>query len=46
MESKCNRCDATVLFTGVSDGYFAVCPQHYEDLYKFETYELTNATTN
>jgi len=33
----CNRCNTPVVFEDVSPGYFAVCPEHYEDLYKFET---------
>ena len=33
----CARCKTKVSFKNVSDGYYAVCPEHYEDLYKFET---------
>jgi len=42
MSNKCNRCHTTVLFTDVSDGYFAQCPEHDEDLFQFETYETNN----
>lgn len=37
--TKCNRCDTKVSFDEVSDGYYAVCPTHDEDLYQFETYK-------
>lgn len=33
----CKRCGTPVSFDEVSDGYYAVCPQHDEDLYEFET---------
>jgi hypothetical protein len=33
----CARCKTEVSFNEVSDGYYAVCPNHYEDLYEFET---------
>lgn len=33
----CARCNTPVVFTDVSDGYYAVCPQHDEDLYWYET---------
>lgn len=33
----CNRCETEVKFDDVSDGYFAFCPEHYEDLYEIET---------
>jgi hypothetical protein len=39
MTTHCNRCNAKVVFENVSPNYYAVCPEHYEDLYKFETYE-------
>lgn len=32
----CDRCNTPVVFTDVSDGYYAVCPNHDEDLYKIE----------
>ena len=32
----CNRCDTPVEFDEVSPDYWAYCPQHEEDLYKFE----------
>jgi hypothetical protein len=32
-----NRCGKSVIYTTISDGYFAVCPQCDEDLYSFET---------
>lgn len=39
METRfCNRCDTQVVYEEVSKGYYAVCPEHYEDLYQFETY--------
>ena len=33
----CNRCGDEVSFSDVSDGYYAWCRYHGEDLYKFET---------
>lgn len=33
----CARCLVEVVFQDVSDGYFAVCPNHDEDVYDFET---------
>lgn len=39
MARHCNRCDTEVVFVDVSPDYFAVCPEHDEDLYQFETYE-------
>jgi hypothetical protein len=33
----CARCKTEVSFNEVSEGYFAVCPEHYEDLLQFET---------
>jgi hypothetical protein len=33
----CNRCEEQVSFENVSDGYYAVCNNHDEDLYSFET---------
>jgi hypothetical protein len=38
MAIKCGRCDTPVVFTDVSPNYFAVCPEHDEDLYSYETY--------
>ena len=35
----CARCKTPVVFDDVSAGYYAVCPEHYEDLYKFEVEE-------
>lgn len=35
----CARCETRVSFTDVSDGYYAVCLRHDEDLYQFETKE-------
>lgn len=32
----CNRCDTPVSFDDVSQGYWAVCPQHDEDLFMIE----------
>lgn len=40
----CIRCNTPVVFEQVSAGYFAVCPQHYEDLYKFETMSVVADT--
>ena len=34
---RCARCLTPVTLDEVSDGYFAVCPSHDEDLYQFET---------
>jgi hypothetical protein len=36
-EIVCNRCETPVVFKDVSPGYFAVCPNHDEDLYQMET---------
>ena len=33
----CVRCKTPVIYTSVSPGYYAVCPEHEEDLYSFET---------
>lgn len=33
----CARCGTEVIFTGVTEGYYAVCPTHDEDLDKWET---------
>lgn len=35
---QCNRCNTVVDLdkSKVSEGYFAYCPTHDEDLYKFE----------
>ena len=35
----CSRCDTPVIYEDVSQGYYAVCPTHDEDLYQFETKE-------
>ena len=32
----CNRCDTPVEFDDVSPGYWASCPEHDEDLDKWE----------
>ena len=40
MAVVCARCETPVSFTDVSSGYFAVCPQHDEDLFQFETKEM------
>lgn len=34
----CSRCETPVTFENVSEGYYAVCPWHEEDLYEFETH--------
>ena len=34
--TRCRRCGSVVSFEEVSEGYYAVCPQHFEDLYKME----------
>ena len=36
----CQRCGTKVSFKNVSEGYYAVCPAHDEDLYEIETEEL------
>jgi hypothetical protein len=36
--NRCNRCQSIVSFEAVSNGYFAYCQMHDEDLYQFETY--------
>jgi hypothetical protein len=36
----CSRCETPVSFENVSEGYYAVCPEHYEDLYRFEVNKL------
>ena len=36
----CNRCLTPVIFNDVSEGYYAVCPEHEEDLYQFENDEV------
>lgn len=33
----CKRCHTPVVFTNVSEGYYAVCPTHDEDLFMIET---------
>jgi hypothetical protein len=33
----CARCNTPVVFKDVSPGYYAVCPEHDEDLYQMET---------
>ena len=37
----CWRCETPVQFTDVSEGYYAVCPEHDEDLDKWETIEVS-----
>jgi hypothetical protein len=32
----CNRCNTPVSFDEVSPGYWAVCPEHNEDLFMIE----------
>ena len=34
--TKCARCDSVLSFDEVSDNYYAYCPQHDEDLDKWE----------
>lgn len=36
MNEICVRCGNTVSFENVSHGYYAVCLEHDEDLYRFE----------
>jgi hypothetical protein len=36
MSFHCARCLTPVVYTNVSEGYFAVCPEHDEDLYSIE----------
>ncbi len=38
--SKCKRCGTVVVFSDVSEGYYAVCPYHDEDLFEFEVEEV------
>lgn len=38
----CVRCGTQVSFENVSEGYYAVCPSHDEDLYKIEVEEISN----
>ena len=38
IRALCNRCDTPVSFDDVSPGYWAVCPQHDEDLDKWEIF--------
>jgi len=40
----CSRCQTPVVFDNVSSGYYAVCPNHDEDLYEFETRTLDSLT--
>lgn len=42
MIKVCSRCGDAVSFENVSDDYYAVCLQHDEDLFEFET-EVENA---
>ena len=36
---RCVRCDSLVSRINVSQGYFAYCPTHDEDLYRVEVYQ-------
>lgn len=36
-QTVCRRCGTPATFDEVSDGYYAYCPKHDEDLYPFET---------
>jgi hypothetical protein len=36
MSFHCARCYTELVYTNVSPGYFGVCPEHDEDLYKTE----------
>lgn len=36
-----NRCREVVSFNDVSEGYYAQCPECYEDLYSFEVEEVS-----
>lgn len=36
----CDRCQTPVTYDNVSDGYYAVCPNHDEDLYKIEVKKI------
>jgi len=40
MGRVCNRCLTPVNYENVSPGYYAVCNEHQEDLYEFETMEM------
>ena len=39
MARVCARCSTEVSFKAVSEGYYAVCGWHDEDLFEFETRE-------
>jgi len=36
----CSRCKQKLKFKNTSAGYYANCPNCYEDLYKFETIKI------
>jgi hypothetical protein len=36
MSFHCARCYSEIVYMNVSPGYFGVCPEHDEDLYKTE----------
>ena len=36
---RCGRCNTLVSRINVSQGYFAYCPTHDEDLYRIEVYQ-------
>jgi hypothetical protein len=40
-KTVCTRCESEVSFENVSEGYYAVCLEHDEDLYKIETQEVS-----
>lgn len=40
MSKVCVRCGEPVVFENVSDGYYAVCVGHDEDLFAFEVEEV------
>jgi len=33
----CARCETTVTYNAVTEGYYAYCSEHDEDLFEFET---------
>jgi len=43
--TTCLRCGTGVSFENVSEGYFAVCPKHDEDLYEIEVENTVNEPT-
>lgn len=42
----CSRCKTPVIYQNISPGYFAVCPEHEEDLYTFEVKNYKGGSIN